>query len=285
MKRLGRGLGDLIETAAPPQQTAAAGVANNFVMLRTAQVRMSKLQPRKSHNDSSFEELKSSIQKSGVIEPVIVRPLVHGTYELVAGERRFRAAQALGMAEVPAIIKTLSDKEALEFSLVENVQRENLNPVEEAGGYARLQDEFGYTQEDIAKAVGKDRTTVTNLLRVLALPEEIRQGLLDGAITMGHAKALLSLEDRERQAALFRRIKQEHLSVRQAEGLIGALAPARRRRLRREDPQLKSLEDQLRSALGTKVTLSARKKGGRIIIEYFSPEDLTRILQLLGAAS
>ena len=202
-KRLGRGLADIIEPA--PQQ------ATNFVMLRPDQIRHGRFQPRTTINEASLEELKASIKKSGVIEPVIVRPVAHGTYELVAGERRFRASQALGVGEIPAIIKGLSDKEALELSLVENVQRENLNPMEEAKGYERLLDEFGYTQEDIAAAVGKDRATIANLLRLLALPEEIQQGVREGHVAFGHVKALLSVPDRARQLELFRRIKRNGL--------------------------------------------------------------------------
>ena len=273
-KRLGRGLADIIGTT--PQS------ASSFVTLRTDQIRTNRLQPRTTIGEAALEELKASIKRQGVIEPLIVRPIAHGTYELVAGERRLRAVQALGIQEVPSIIKTLSDQEALEFSLIENIQRENLNPLEEARGYARLLDEFGYTQEDIAGAVGKDRATIANMLRLLTLPEEIRQGLSDGAITMGHAKALLGVEDRAKQTELYRRAAKDALSVRQVEALAGAWAPAKRRRVHRVDPQLKSLEDELRRALGTKVSLVPRKKGGRILIEYFSQEDLTRILRALG---
>ena len=276
-KRLGRGLADIIDTT--PQH------ATNFVMLRTEQIRPGRFQPRTTINEASLEELKTSIKKSGVIEPIIVRPVAHGTYELVAGERRFRASQSLGVAEVPTIVKALSDKEALELSLVENVQRDNLNPLEEAKGYARLLDEFGYTQEDIASAVGKDRATIANLLRLLTLSEEIQQGVREGAITFGHAKALLSMPDRAQQMGLYRRIKRDGLSVRQVEVLASTGAPARRRRTSRLDPQLKGLEDELRRALGTKVSVSARTKGGRIVIDYFSSEDLARILQLLGVSA
>ena len=276
-KRLGRGLADLIETTT--QSTT------NFVMLRTEQIRPNRFQPRASIDPTGLEELKASIKRSGIIEPIVVRPVAHGTYELVAGERRLRAAQQLGIKEVPSIIKSLSDREALEFSLIENVQRENLNPLEEAKGYKRLLDEFKYTQEDIAAAVGKERATIANVLRLLALPDELQRGLLDGSISAGHAKALLSVQDSTRQLQLYRRARAEGFSVRQLEALAGTMAPATRRRIRRTDPQLKSLEDGLRQALGTKVNLSARKKGGRIIIEYFSSEDLTRLLQLLGVSS
>ena len=275
-KRLGKGLAELIETA--PQGSS------NFVMLRISQIRTGRFQPRTATSEAGLEELKASIKRAGVIEPVIVRPAAHGTYELVAGERRLRASQALGIQEVPAVVKTLSDKEALEFSLMENVQRENLNPLEEAKGYARLLDEFGHTQEDVATAVGKDRATIANFLRLLSLPDEVQQGLRDGVITMGHAKALLGVGDRAQQLRCYEQAKRDGLSVRQIEALVGTWAP-KKRRLRHADPQLKGLEDALRRALGTKVSLVARKKGGRITIDYFSAEDLSRILQALGVPS
>ena len=274
-KRLGRGLADIISGAVPQG-------APNFVALRVDQIRPGRFQPRSAISEAALEELKASIKQSGMISPVIVRPVAHGTYELVAGERRFRAAQALGLPQIPAIIKPLSDKEALELSLVENVQREDLNPVEEAKGYARLLDEFGYTQEDVAAAIGKDRATVANLLRLLTLPDGIQDGLRDGAITLGHAKAILGAEGTPRQLELYQLVRRRGLTVRQTEALAGTLAPGRRRRAHRVDPQLKGLEDELRRALGTKVSLAARKKGGRIVIEYFSAEDLARLLQLLG---
>ena len=275
-KRLGRGLADIIEST--PQSTSS------FVMLHMDQIRPGRFQPRTSINAQGLEELKASIKRSGVIEPIIVRPIAHGTYEVVAGERRLKASQALGMKEVPAIIKTISDKEALEYSLVENIQRENLNPVEEAKGYERLLDEFGYTQEDIASAVGKDRATVANFLRLLTLPEEIQSGLREERIAMGHAKALLGVEDRIRQAELYQQVVLGKLSVRQTEALVNSSAPARRRRTRKADPQLRQVEDELRRVLSTKVNLFARKKGGRIVVEYFSSEDLTRLLQMLGVS-
>jgi len=276
-KRLGKGLEEIIDTS--------TNDGSNFVILKISQIRPGKFQPRASIDEASLEELKASIQRSGVIEPVIVRPIAHGTYELVAGERRLRASQALGRQEIPAIIKSLSDKESLEFSLVENIQRENLNPLEEAKGYARLLDEFGYTQEDIASAVGKDRSTVANVLRLLALPEEIQQAVRAAQISLGHAKALLSVEDRAKQLGVYQAVIRQGLSVRQAEALAGTWVPAKRRRSRREDPQTKALEDELRRALGTKVRILARHKGGRIIVDYFSPEDLTRIVQALGAST
>ena len=277
MKRLGRGLADLIDTS--PEQSASSSVT-----IQIEQIKTGKFQPRGKISEAGLEELKESIKRSGVIEPIIVRPSGEGSYELVAGERRLRASQAIGIKEIPAIIKTLSDKEAVEFSLVENIQRENLNPLEEARGYSRLLDEFGYTQEDIATAIGKDRATIANFLRLLGLPEEIQNGLQDSAITMGHAKALLSIEDSTKQQEVYLRVRNQQLSVRQTEALVISSTSARLRRARRTDSQLKAVEDELRRSLGTKVTLAPRKKGGRITIEYFSQEDLTRILQLLNVS-
>lgn len=276
-KRLGRGLADLIETPSP--------AGGKFVMLRTEQIRTGRLQPRATFSAQALEELQESIRRQGILEPIIVRPVAHGTYEVVAGERRFRAAQALGMSEVPAVIKALSDKEALELSLIENGQREDLNPLEEARGYARLSEEFGYTQEQIAEAVGKDRATIANALRVLKLPAEIQEALGAGTISAGHAKALLAIADPGAQLALWRRTVKQALSVRQLERLVGAWGPAKRRRVpRRADPHLLRLEDELRRALGTKVRLVARGTGGRLIIEYFSDEDLARLLKALGVS-
>jgi len=270
-------LADIID--AVPQNNAS------FITIRTDQIRIGRFQPRETIRPEGLEELKASIRRSGVIAPIVVRPVAHGTYELVAGERRLRASQALGIHEVPAVVKALSDREALEFSIVENIQRENLNPLEEAKGYARLLEEFDHTQETIAAAVGKDRATVANLLRLLALPDELRSALRDGRITMGHAKVLLGIEEKTRQIELYRRVVREQLSVRQTEALVAAVAPSRRRRAKRTDPHLKPLEDELRRALGTKVSLLPRLKGGRIQIDYFSDEDLTRILGMLGIAA
>ena len=275
MKRLGRGLADIIDIPTIPSASTPG-----FMLVRAEKIHPGRFQPRSAINEASLAELKASIQQSGIIEPILVRPSKDG-YELIAGERRFRAAQALGIQDIPVIVKTLTDQQALELSLVENVQRVDLNPVEEARGYARLIEEFGYTQERVAETIGKDRATIANLVRILKLPETIRQGLLEGKISLGHAKVLASLEDPHRQVALYQASTTRGLSVRQLEGLAASSAPGRKRRLRRLDPELSSLEDTLRRALGTKVIVKARAKGGRIVIEYFSAEDLSRIAQLL----
>lgn len=274
-RRLGRGLAQILET------TGAPGEA--LVTLRVEQVRPGRYQPREAMNDSTLEELKASIKQRGVIQPIIVRPIAHGIYELVAGERRWRAAQAVGLQEIPAIVRALSDQETLEWSLIENIQREGLNPLEEAKALLRLSEEFSYTQEALADALGKERSSVANSLRLLNLPEEVQRAVRENKISVGHAKVLLGIEARAVQVELCALVSAKQLSVRQLEELAGQQRPATVRRARRAfDPHLKALEDELRQLLGTKVTLSARRRGGRIVIEYFSPEDLTRIVQTVG---
>lgn len=276
-KRLGRGLESIIETS--PSQSA------RFVSVRLDQIRANRFQPRSNFDRGQLDELKASIKKRGVLQPILIRPTGHGIYELVAGERRWRAAQAVGLQEIPAIIKSLEDRDALEYSLIENVQRSDLNPLDEAAAYRRLSEEFGYTQEQIAAGIGKDRATIANLLRLLKLPDSAQKALRDGHITMGHARALLAAEGVAKQETLLKQVIQQQLSVRQLEGMIQRAQPARRKKQRTQDPQAKAFEDQLRQALGTKVSVLSRNKGGRIIIEYYSTEDLNRLLQALGISA
>ncbi|HAM40501.1 MAG TPA: hypothetical protein DDX89_00100 [Candidatus Omnitrophica bacterium] len=275
-RRLGKGLAELIDTS--PQ------AGGGLVQLRVEQIRPGRHQPRQTFDAATLEELKASIKTHGVMQPIVVRPVAHGTYELVAGERRWRAAQALGLPEIPAIVKPLSDQEALEGSLIENLQRENLNPLEEASAYQRLMEEFAYTQEQLAEAVGKDRSSVANALRLLRLPEEIQRAVRGGKLSAGHAKVLGGVEPPARQIELFRHAATRQMSVRQLEELCGKWQPKAAKRRRAQDPQLALIEDELRRLLGTKVTLASRRKGGRIIIEYFSTEDFTRIIQALKVA-
>ena len=273
-KRLGKGLAQLLESSGHG--------GPSFVLLRTDQIRPGRYQPRQVIPEQTLEELKRSIQRHGIIEPVIVRPLAHGIYELIAGERRWRAAQAVGLQEIPALIRALGDRETLELSLVENLQREELNPIDEAKAYVRLLEEFGYTQEQLSDVVGKERSTVANALRLLKLPASIQTALISGAIDVGHAKVLLGVEAELRQHELFERIVAERLSVRQAEEAAAAWKPRIARRRGAADAEMTRLEERLRQALGTKTTIAPRRRGGRIIIEYFSPEELQRIMQLVG---
>lgn len=289
-KRLGRGLADLIKTS--PEQISsqkgsdAAKGASSFVQLRVDQIRPGRYQPRTEIQEEELTELAASIMKQGVLEPVLVRPLAHGTYELVAGERRWRAAKQAKLKEIPAVIKVLDDKQTLECGLIENIQRDNLNPLDEAKGYARLIDEFEYTQEDVAAAISKDRTTVTNLLRVLKLPREVQQGLKEGSISLGHAKVLLGVESPMRQLELFMECTKQHMSVRQLENLVkiwqGGGKP-KKSQPKPQDAQLRKVEESLQQTLGTKVNLVSRRKGGRIVVDYYSDEDLNRLMRLLGA--
>lgn len=272
-RRLGKGLAAIIETA--PQ------TGEGLVQLRVEQIHPGRHQPRQAFDEAALSELKASIKQRGVIQPVIVRPVAHETYELVAGERRWRAAQALGLTDIPAIVRPLSDQEAVESSLIENLQREELNPLEEAAAYQRLMEEFAYTQERLAESVGKDRSSVANALRLLRLPEDIQRAVREGKLSAGHAKVLAGVETPARQLELFRRATAGHLSVRQLEDLAGRWQPRAARRRRVADPQLQLIEDELRRLLGTKVTLVSRRKGGRIIIEYFTVEDFNRIIQAL----
>ncbi len=273
-KRLGKGFAQIVESSVETNP--------NLVMLQTDQIRPCRYQPRQAIDPEALEELKASIKRRGIIQPIIVRPIAHGTYELVAGERRWRAAQALGIPEIPSLIRAISDEETMEFSLIENLQREDLNPIEEAKAFARLINELGHTQEQLAEAIGKDRTSIANALRLLKLPEEVQQALQDGKITAGHAKALLAVEPTAKQLELFHQALAKALSVRELEQLASQWHPTLHRRRRAQDPQLKAIEDELRQLLGTKVTLTSRKRGGRIVIDYFSSEDLTRLLSVLG---
>ena len=273
-KRLGKGFAEILESTTP--------LSPNVVALRVDQIKPNRFQPREAFDQPELEELKASIKQHGVIQPVIVRPIAHGSYELVAGERRLRASQLLGIKEVPAIIKSVNDQEALELSLIENVQRTNLNPLEEAKGYTRLIDEFGYTQDQLAQTLGKDRSSIANSLRLLKLPEDIQQGLAKGKISVGHAKALLGLEIKAQQLDAFRKTVTQGWSVRQLEEYVVHARPLTERRHRSLSPELKAIEDELRRLLGTKVSLKIRTRGGRILIDYFSSEDLQRILHTLG---
>ena len=192
-KRLGKGLVQIIESSLPS--------STSLVLIATEQIRPCRYQPRQDINEAALEELKASIKQRGIIQPIIVRPIAHGTYELVAGERRWRAAKALGIREIPSIVKALSDQESLEYSLIENVQREELDPIEEARALGRLMSEFHYTQEQLSETIGKNRSSVANALRLLTLPEDIQAALRKGILTAGHAKALLGAEGKNLIAA------------------------------------------------------------------------------------
>jgi ParB family chromosome partitioning protein len=253
----------------------------------TAKVRPNPRQPRRQFNADRLAELAHSIREKGVIEPLIVRQADGDAFELIAGERRLRAAQLAGLDVVPVLVRMSADRESLEIALIENLQREDLNPVDEARAYLRLSEEFGRTHAEISQEVGKDRTTVTNLLRILRLPQGVLDDVSRGTLSVGHARVLLGVEAPARQADLARRMVAEGWNVRQAERFVSQInKPARARGGRPGTPSrggdVVRIEEALRHALGAEVHLDHGAKGGRIEIRYVSNEELERILELLG---
>ena len=282
---LGRGLGALIP---PPRNPAPeAGVQQ----VELVQIAPNPQQPRRNLHSPELEELAASIREHGLLQPLLLTPAPAPNgirYHLIAGERRWRAAQLAGLRQVPAIVRGSTPQQMLELALVENVQRADLNPLEEAEAYRRLMEDFGLTQEQVAHKVGKDRTTVSNMLRLLKLPEALKQAVLDGQLSEGHARALLQLNDEARERAFLKTVVAKNLSVRQTEELV-------RRTLNLKNPanvkslsnpnglddhsglDARTIEDDLRRALGTKVELIRSSKGGRIVIEFYSDEELDAI--------
>jgi ParB family chromosome partitioning protein len=273
---LGKGLGALIPdlSALDDKEKKALGI----IEIELDKIVPNEYQPRKVFNDEKLRELAASIKEQGVIQPVIVHRASAG-YQLIAGERRWRASRLAGLKTIPALVKEATKRELLEMALIENIQREDLNPLEAAEAYKRLQDEFKLTQEDLAKRVGKERSTVTNFLRILGLPKEIKQELATGSLTMGHAKALLSLDRVRDQMQTALAIVKKGLSVREAEALASRLKNPPKEKKARLSHELKSIEEKLRKALGTKVIITTKSKGGRIVVEYYSAEELERILE------
>ena len=276
-KVLGRGLEALIPTD-------AQNLKERVQTLKVTQIIPSRFQPRLNFSESKIEELARSIQEKGIIQPILVRAS-GDQFELIAGERRLRAVKHLGLEEIPAIIRRIADADLLETALIENIQREELNPIEEARAYRRLSDEFGQTQDTIAKRVGKDKSSVSNLLRLLNLPNKIQEHLSNNLISFGHARALLSLLEPKRQMAFCEAIIKRGLSVRQTEFLVSPKQKTKSKKNIQKDADLKTLELKLEHALGTRVRVHHGKKRGKIEIEYYSLEDLDRVLKLLGIKS
>jgi ParB family transcriptional regulator, chromosome partitioning protein len=284
-KALGRGFQALMpdtDDAFPGANILTADASNSVHMLNTADIIPGKYQPRSAFRKDKLDELTASIKEKGVVQPVLVRRTDAG-YELIAGERRLRAVKALGMKTMPAIIKDVDDLNAMEMALIENLQRDDLNPIEEAHAYKRLNQEFHFTQEQIAQAIGKDRTSVTNALRLLSLPDKIQQYVAEDTIQMGHARTLLAVADEQKQIRLCEKIIQKNLSVREVEHMVRPHAQQRRQPPYSvvQDPYTQSAKEDLEKILGTKVTITHRKKRGKIIIDYFSLDDLNRIIELI----
>lgn len=274
---LGKGLSALIP------EPIRSDKDESIAYIHIAQIQKNTFQPRKEFNEEKLSDLISSIKEKGVLQPVLVRRKADG-YELIAGERRLRAAQTLGIEKVPAIIKNANDQDALILALIENIQREELNPIEEAKAYKRLSEEFEFTQDYVAQSVGKDRTTITNMLRLLTLPDEIQKTISSEQLSVGHARALLSIKEKNQQAALWKKTILKGLSVRELENLVkteGGASEGKKKGSDRRDPYVVSVEEDLQRALGTKVRLASKKKRGKIIIEYYSNEDLDRIIKLI----
>lgn len=277
---LGRGLGALIPDVDPGQPAGG-----DYLMCEIGLIRPNRFQPRRRFAEEEIEELAGSIRAQGVLQPLIVRTSPEG-FELIAGERRLRAARRAGLTRVPVIVKRVDDDRLLELSLVENIQRENLNPVEEAEAYHRLIDQFRLTQEETAARVGKSRSAVANLLRLRQLPDEIKAAIQEGVLSMGHARALLGAAAPALQLAAFRKVAAEGLSVRETETLIRRLATGKKKK-RQPDPnaetaQLARLSEELSRHFGTKVVVRSAGRGrGRVEIEFYSLDDLDQLLDRL----
>jgi|CXWL01.1.fsa_nt_gi ParB family chromosome partitioning protein len=277
-KALGRGLSALI----PEKSEQISG--ENATHIKTSLIKDNRLQPRTYYDEEKLAELVSSIKEKGVLQPILVRKV--GTdYEVIAGERRLKAARILNLESVPVVIKVATDREALVLALIENIQREDLNAIEEAHSFKKLIDEFNFSQEDVAKSVGKDRSTVSNLIRLLKLPDDIQRSIFTGQITTGHARALLSIEDKKIQQKVFNEAISNELSVREIERLvkknleISNSVEAQKAKDKSQD--VSSLEEDLQRVLGTKVRISGSNKKGKITIEYYSLEDLDRIIGVI----
>ncbi len=283
---LGRGLNALIPTKAGGDGSGLleAGLPAP-VEVELIRISASEYQPRKNFRDDAIASLAESIKSVGVIQPVILRKRLEGGYQLIAGERRFRAASLAGLAKIPAIVKDVSPAEVLEMALVENIQREDLNPIETAEAFDRLMNEFRLTQEDLSARVGKERSTVANFLRLLTLPTDVKRDLAEGSLNMGHAKAILSLDGAGKQMALRREIISRGLSVREAENVAKRLkAPGRLARIKGANStsaQMTMLEDELKKRLGTKVRIHRKGRRGSINIEFYSDAELDRLLEFL----
>lgn len=280
---LGRGLGALL----PDARAQAPAAGGGLTRLPIDQIHADRANPRKAFDEAELEELAVSLKQQGVLQPVLVRRDPRGGYRLIAGERRWRAAQRAGLSEVPVIIREASDAEAYELALVENIQRADLNPLEEAEAYRRLIEERRLTQDQVADRVGKDRSTVANSLRLLALPNEVKQLVLERDLDMGHARAIVGLSKPAEMVAVARAVVTEKLTVRETEARVkalkgGATGPGRKKGAAKASPEARRLVEDLQRRLGTKVRLVEKGAGkGSLEIEYFSYEDLERIIGLI----
>lgn len=277
-KALGKGLSALI----PPREVVFADSVSQekITQLPISQIKTNKYQPRIEFNEEKLNDLIKSIKEKGIIQPVLVRK-THDGYELIAGERRLRAAKRLHFENIPAIIREVSDVDMLEISLIENIQREELNPIEEANAYERFVSEFNFTQDKIAQVLGKDKSTISNTIRLLSLPKKIQDYISKNTITAGHARTLLSLPTETEQYRVCNLIINKGLSVRETEKMVARRTSLGSQRKTKRNPAMEDIASQLQHALGTRVKIFHGTKRGAIHIEYYSVEDLNRILDII----
>src|SRR6185436_17049782 len=283
-RRLGRGLEALLGPS-----VAEARADGSLMSLPMGAIRPNPFQPRHVFDETALEELKESLRSAGLLQPIIVRTANEGGYELIAGERRWRAAERLGWKEIGAVVREVDDRTLLTLALVENLQRDALSPIDEARGYQRLVEEFSVSHQDLGGMVGRDRSTVANALRLLKLPDDVQEMVHAEKLTTGHARALLHVKDPAEMSRLGRQCVDEDLSVRELEALVrGDRAPQRRVRggatgtkPRAQGPDVRRVEDALRKRLKTDVFVTPRGKGGRLSISYYSNDDLARVLQII----
>jgi len=287
---LGTGLSSLIPNKLnkenTPLQKKSFAVSNSdeVVKIPVENIVPNPNQPRYYFDGDNLKELSESIKEHGVIQPILVTKTSGDKYELIAGERRLQASKLAGFKEISAIVRLATNQQKLELALVENIQRHNLNPVEEAKAYQKLSKEFNLTQEEIAKKTGKSRSTIANIIRLLDLPVEIQRGIIAGKITEGHARAILGLENSEKQRALYELILKNNLTVRATENKVKEVTvhTHKRKALKQADPYLQDLEDGIQQKLGTKVKIKKQGTTGKITIDFFSEEEFNKIVKLLG---
>jgi len=280
-KALGRGFGALLQSV---DELGPSAPTQGIAQLNIDEIALNPKQPRQELDPTKLEALAQSIRIKGVIHPILVRPKKNGDkdFELVAGERRMRASRLAGYDKIPAMVKPIKDRDILEIALIENIQRDDLNPIDEARAYRELLSEHGYTQEDLAKRIGKNRTTIANLIRLLQLPEAIQLDLATAKITTGHARSLLALESPEEQLKLRNRIVQKNMSVRETENHIRSKKKAKPlKRNQTLSPQMMLNQDRLREYFATKVVIHPKGEKGKIEIEYYDKQDFNRLLSLL----
>lgn len=283
---LGKGLGALLDDAAAGAVSQGRTTTAERVLPLTKLV-PSSVQPRRLFDDEALSSLSQSIRSQGIIQPLLVRPMPNGTYEIIAGERRWRASKLAGLTEVPVVIRELEDGKALELAIVENVQRDDLNAIDEADGYLRLVNEFNYTHEEMARVTGKSRSHITNLMRLLALPEKIKAFLQSKELSMGHARALLGAsEDENLQMRLAKQVIKKGLSVRETEKLVKKHTESDGKRKERSSTDFanKELETRVSESVGLPSTLKQKAGVGSLTIAFKSEEEMTKLLRLLGAA-